>query len=159
MAEPPARLNSRSIILIEHMERTSSTFDPGKLLESHGFKRTPVRVQLLETLSNERLPLRIERLQERLPDADPATLYRALEALTEVGILERSDFQHGHAHYELRVGRPHHHHLICSGCGAIADVPATTREHLNQQALKATRGFARIDRHALEFYGLCAACD
>jgi Fur family ferric uptake transcriptional regulator len=132
--------------------------DATTVLQAYGFRRTSLRTKLIETLEHEPFPVRPEALQKQIPEADLVTLYRALEAFTDAGMLERSDFQHGHAHYELRVDRPHHHHAVCESCGKIEDIPAYDTPQLTASALRDARGFSSIDRHSLEFYGQCRAC-
>jgi len=94
------------------------------------------------------------KLQKNLGGAlNLATLYRALDALVVDGVVRRVDFRHGHAHYELAAERAHHHHLACTGCGAIEDVDCTLRPRLKKSSV-----FAAITDHAMEYFGLCKAC-
>jgi len=86
------------------------------------------------------------------------TLYRALEALREAGIVARVNLEHEHAHYELSAGRPHHHHAICRGCGHIEDIEMPHPASPESEAKRRAKGFARIDSHSLEFFGLCRDC-
>src|SRR3990167_2633608 len=93
------------------------------LLRKSGLRATSGRIQLLKTLAAEKKPITIDELKEKLGvDLDTVTLYRALEALKSARIVERMDLQHGHAHYELRAGRPHHHHAVCRLCGTVEDI-------------------------------------
>lgn len=55
-----------------------------------------------------------------LPDVSRQTVYDVLHALTEVGLLRRFQPSGSVARYETRVD--HHHHFVCRGCCAIADV-------------------------------------
>ncbi len=84
------------------------------------------------------------------------TLYRALEAFADAGLVRRVDLHHGHAHYELQ--KTHHHHLVCVNCGAIEDVAACAVEPMEKVALRSSRKFASIMSHDLEFFGTCTAC-
>ncbi len=131
----------------------------GDLLQAHGLRRTPARISLLKVLAAESRPVSVEYLQKKLKNTlDPVTLYRALEAFSKRGILVQFDFGHGHAHYELVHEKPHHHHAVCETCGKIEDVPAYDQTNLVSQALQKIPGFARLDRHSLEFYGQCVPC-
>jgi Fur family ferric uptake transcriptional regulator len=84
-----------------------------------------------------------------------ATLFRALDLLTELGIVERVDLPSGE-HAYVACARSHHHHVICSRCGrttevadhGLADVVA---------AMSRECGY-RIDTHRLELFGYCRHC-
>lgn len=48
-------------------------------------------------------------------------VYDVLRALTNAGLLRRTEPPGSAARYEARVGDDHHH-VVCRSCGAIADV-------------------------------------
>jgi len=85
-------------------------------------------------------------------------MYRALEALIEVGIVRQIDMQHAHAHYELVAGEKHHHHLICKHCSKVEDVESCDIADIECTVLKKSKSFASIQNHSLEFFGLCKKC-
>lgn len=129
------------------------------LLRENGLRATPGRIQVLETLSREKHPVTVDRLMRTLPQGtDTVTVYRTLEALHAAGLVERTDLQHGHAHYELRHGRPHHHHAVCRTCGVIEDIEIPHPAHPEKEAERVSRTFASIDAYALEFFGTCTRC-
>lgn len=133
--------------------------DFATLLRENGLRATPGRLALLTVLAKETRPRSVEDLLQALQgDMDKVTLYRALEALRDAGIVARVNLEHDHAHYELLVGRPHHHHAICRGCGHVEDIEVPHAPALEREAHKRTRGFSHIDRHSLEFFGLCRSC-
>ncbi len=126
-------------------------------LRTHGMRATEGRISLLKTLARQKKPISIEDLQHKLSERlDTATLYRALEALADARLVERVDLQHGHAHYELIPGRPHHHHAVCRSCGTIEDIELSHAPE--QEAARRTKQFSIIDTHRLEFFGLCSNC-
>jgi Fur family transcriptional regulator, ferric uptake regulator len=84
-----------------------------------------------------------------------ATLFRALDLLTELGVVERIDLTSGE-HAYVSCAPAHHHHLVCSRCGRTADVEdAGVAEAVAEIA---RRSGYRIDSHRLELYGLCRHC-
>ena len=84
-----------------------------------------------------------------------ATLFRALELLTELGVVERLDLPTGE-HAYVPCARAHHHHVICSRCGRTAEVDdCGVAEAVSEIARKS--GY-RIDSHRLELFGLCRHC-
>jgi len=135
------------------------TIDFPGLLRQSGLRATAGRIRLLEVLSAEELPVTIEKLKKKLVGhLDMVNLYRALEALREARIVDRMDLQHGHAHYELVVGRPHHHHAVCRSCGTIEDIEIPHAAKPEKEAECRAKKFSVIDSYTLEFFGLCINC-
>lgn len=85
-----------------------------------------------------------------------ATVFRALELFSSLGLVERVDLPGGdHAYVACETA--HHHHAICTSCGRSLDVDdAGLVEVL--AAIGRRSGF-RVTAHRLEIFGLCAACD
>jgi Fe2+ or Zn2+ uptake regulation protein len=84
-----------------------------------------------------------------------ATLFRALDLLAELGVVERVDLPNGE-HAYVPCARAHHHHVICSRCGRTTEVEdCGVSEAVGEIA---RRSGYRIDTHRLELYGLCAHC-
>jgi Fur family ferric uptake transcriptional regulator len=84
-----------------------------------------------------------------------ATIFRTLEVLLQMGVVERIDLPGG-AHAYVGCAPRHHHHAVCSGCGAVVDFD--DRELTSVVADVALRTGFRIDMHRLELFGLCPAC-
>jgi Fur family ferric uptake transcriptional regulator len=84
-----------------------------------------------------------------------ATLFRALELMIELGVVERLDLLSGEHAYVV-CAASHHHHVVCSVCGRTAEVDdqglADAVRRIEQQS-----GF-RIDTHRLEMFGRCRRC-
>src|SRR3954451_8427767 len=94
-------------------------------------------------------------VRERRLGIGRATVFRALDVLTELGVVERLDLPSGE-HAYVACEPTHHHHVVCSGCGRAVDVEdAGLGSVVN--AVEARTGY-RIDRHRLELFGLCPAC-
>ena len=84
-----------------------------------------------------------------------ATVFRTLELFTQLGVLERLDLPSGEHAYVACAPR-HHHHVVCSSCGAAAEIPELGLADVVRAAGDAT-GFD-ISEHRLELYGTCAQC-
>jgi Fe2+ or Zn2+ uptake regulation protein len=84
-----------------------------------------------------------------------ATLFRALDLLAELGVVERVDLPNGE-HAYVPCARAHHHHVICSRCGRTTEVEDCGVSEAVAEI--ARRSSYRIDTHRLELYGLCAHC-
>lgn len=134
--------------------------DSATLLREHGLKATPRRIYLLSLLARTKEPLGAHELKAlwKQDNADVVTLYRALEALADAGIVRRVNLRHGHTDYELSAQGEHHHHLVCTDCGVIEDVEIPAEKVLEKQALAHSSRFASLSEHALEFFGTCKAC-
>ena len=124
--------------------------------ERSSLRKTPERAAILAALTKATEPLSAEQLAVRVKKvAHTATVYRALGALVELGLVRRLTINPRVALYELNLD--HHHHIVCTGCGIIEDV------HREPQRLEATtlaqsKRFAAISTHSLEFFGLCKQC-
>ena len=84
-----------------------------------------------------------------------ATLFRALDLLTELRVVERLDLPSGE-HAYVPCARSHHHHVICSRCGRATEVEDSGVAEAVAEI--ARRSGYRIDSHRLELFGLCRHC-
>jgi len=126
-------------------------------LKKSGLKVTGSRLAILDIFKHAKKPLNVKNIAAKLPSfkADIVTIYRNIESLKLQNIVKEINFNKNEAYYEL--AGTHHHHVICESCGRIEDVPTCNITPLEKGIRKAA-GFARINRHSLEFFGLCANC-
>jgi Fe2+ or Zn2+ uptake regulation protein len=100
-----------------------------------------------------------EELWHELLQVDPqlgrATLFRAVDVLVDLGLLDRIELGDGTRRYRVCTSG-HHHHLICTRCHAIEEVDVCLPERALADA--ASRSGFRVDRHTLDLYGRCASC-
>ncbi len=94
---------------------------------------------------------------EREPAVGRATVFRAVEVLQELQLLDRIEFADGSHRFRFcHEAGQHHHHITCSSCGKISEVQtclsADQIAHVGR-----TADFA-IEGHRLEFFGRCANC-
>ncbi len=131
--------------------------DYKELLKLRNLKATPGRMELLRVLDASPTPLSITDMQHELKKLklDQATFYRMVNDLKEASVIREVHLEHNHAHYEL--GGDHHHHAICEQCGKIVDLSSCNIAGLETEVLKKAK-FKSINRHSLEFFGLCNAC-
>jgi Fur family ferric uptake transcriptional regulator len=88
------------------------------------------------------------------PDVHISTIYRNLEELELLGIIEHAHLGHGAASYHL-AALPHGH-FVCSDCGKTIEVPDTLFSPLARRA-KSVYGFT-IDPHHFAMIGRCEDC-
>ena len=88
-----------------------------------------------------------------------ATVYRALDLLSELGILVHIDFGDGCARYELNTADPtvhHHHHLICLKCKKVIEFEEDLLDDLEANIAK--KSDFQIVNHEVKFFGYCSEC-
>jgi len=129
-------------------------------LRQRGYKITPQRCAVLGViaLSREHLtPSAIyDKVHEEYPGIGLVTIYRTLEILTELGLVCEVHVGGNCRSYLVRRPVEHHHHLICSGCGAVVDFIGCDLSELEQK-LSRENNF-EIEDHLLEFLGRCQNC-
>jgi len=94
-------------------------------------------------------------VKERRLGIGRATVFRALDVLTELGVVERLDLPSGQ-HAYVACEASHHHHVVCSRCGRSVDIEDAGLTGV-VDAVEARTGY-RVDRHRLELFGLCPDC-
>ncbi len=132
-------------------------------LERRGVRYTRGRRLLVGALSDADGPRSAAELLVDLDRKVPlSSIYRSLAALEQAEVLTRHLGTKGVTRYELAEWLSgHHHHLVCTTCGAVDDV------HLSadaEQALDrlvsaiATKGGYDPSSHTLDIEGRCGRC-
>ena len=132
-------------------------------LQAQQYKLTPQREATLRVLlENEEDHLSAEDVfmlvKQKYPDIGLATVYRTLELLSELHVVEKMNFGDGVARYDLRNenNRHHHHHLICVQCHAVEEIMEDWLGPLEDR-LEREYNFTVLD-HRLDFHGVCRKC-
>ncbi len=84
-----------------------------------------------------------------------ATIFRSLELLSGLGVVERLDLPTGE-HAYVGCEPSHHHHVVCARCGRASDFDDADLTAV-VEAVGARTGY-RIDSHRLELFGVCPTC-
>ncbi len=137
-------------------------------LSGHATRWTAPRQAILDLLSQTEKHLSAKdlytALHKKYPGLGLTTVYRTLDLLVRMGLLNRLSFGTGESRYEFRAGKDkaHHHHLICIQCGTIIDYTDFVDEELElvkktEDSLAKKHDFKIMD-HNIEFYGLCPDC-
>ena len=132
--------------------------DENKLLKSVNLKSTKKRLLILSILNNTHSPLCPEEILDIASseiNLNLSTVYRALSALTEKGILLKENRSDGKAYYQIN-NQKHKHQLVCSLCQKVVTIHACPL-HKFESDLSESSGFT-ITGHNLEFYGICPDC-
>lgn len=127
---------------------------------NRNFRMTPARSALFEIFSGTTVPLTVAKITSALSDrninVNKTTVYRELNFFLKQGKITEVIINSGKKFYESTESE-HHHHLICSQCGDIRDV--ILENDLKEEEIKIKKGNGfKIQKHSLEFFGLCVNC-
>ena len=84
-----------------------------------------------------------------------ATVFRALDAFSELNVVERLDLPNGD-HAYVGCEPAHHHHVVCERCGRTTEIDDGGIRDI-VRAIERRTGY-RVDSHRLELFGRCPAC-
>lgn len=129
-------------------------------LSSKGLKITPTRRAVLRSLTGHHELLTIDELVQRCNQQDSriyhyVTVYRCLQKLEEVGLVQSTGFGDGLTRFELATHSHHHHHILCTRCQEIEPLDSCSISSLEKSIQEL--GYENIT-HRLEFFGTCPKC-
>ncbi|MGN0426130.1 MAG: Fur family transcriptional regulator [Acetatifactor sp.] len=137
-----------------------------RILKENGLKVTRQRLVVLEAISScpeEHLSADeiFALVKVDCPEIGLATVYRTIQLLSELHLIDRINFDDGYVRYEMgsafdREQKHHHHHLICSNCGKVISFQDDLLEELEEKIARTT-GFEVVD-HEVKLYGHCIDC-
>lgn len=95
-----------------------------------------------------------ERVRKKLPRISLATVYRNLEVLSELGVIQKIETSGRQKRFD---GNPQeHYHIRCIHCGKVDDIDVDEEGTINIPE-KSRHGFSVIG-YKIEFTGICPAC-
>ena len=137
-----------------------------QMLKEKGLKVTNQRLLVLEVLAHHKDQHMTaediyDQVKEDYPEIGLATIYRTVQLLLEMQLIDRINLDDGCVRYEIGdvlegEGKHHHHHLICRTCGKVLPFKDDLLDELELRIEEET-GFHVID-HELKFFGQCADC-
>jgi len=130
-------------------------------LADAGYRRGGARRELVTLMGEQRCALSALELEQALADGERrvsrASIYRILEELEEVNVVQRVDVGAGITRYEpLRHGRGHHHHLVCENCGRLE--PFSDEGLERAIARLSQRVPLEVSEHEVLLRGACEDC-
>ena len=137
-------------------------YDLLNAVEAQGIRLTAQRRALIETIQDATSHLDaaslLELARKRDPNIDRATVYRTIELLKRLGMVDELDLMHlnGEKHYYEVKTQKDHLHLACFECGAIEEFASPTFERLKREI--AEKNDFEIQVMRLEVGGLCKRC-
>jgi Fe2+ or Zn2+ uptake regulation protein len=131
-------------------------------LSAVGQRLTPKRATIVDVLARATRPLTIPEILAAGTELAQSSVYRNLVVLEEAGVVHRIVTSDEFARFELDEELTgHHHHLICTRCGTVEDVPAEAGlEDLLAETVStidSLTGF-RTSAHRIDLVGLCSNC-
>lgn len=143
--------------------KESRPLDLKELLREKGLKLTTQRRNILEVMQKhqgEHLTAEeiYELVKEECPEIGLATVYRTVQLLLEMKIIEKLNLDDGFIRYEIgkNSNEHHHHHLICNQCGKVFEVEDDLLDPLEEQISKQFN--FKVTDHKVKFYGVCETC-
>jgi Fur family ferric uptake transcriptional regulator len=128
-------------------------------LRAHGLRWTPQRRTLVEVLSRTDGHITGSELVERCREVDPATIpstvYRTLDVLEQLGMVQHAHGVDGREEFHV-LPEATHGHLHCSGCGRSWEIDAD-EGHEIVRSLERRRSFA-VDLSHVTIVGRCGDC-
>lgn len=133
-----------------------------EMLAANEQRYTSGRRSLVEALASAVRPLTIADIMAAAPSLPQSSAYRNLSVLEEAGVVHRVVTNEEFARYELAEGlTEHHHHLVCTSCGAIEDIdiPGALERNIEKSvtALARASDYSGVS-HRLDLMGLCPNC-
>lgn len=124
-------------------------------LEDRGLRRTNARTAVINCIEQAPGAFTAEQLCRDLPGVGRATVYRTIRHLVDAGALCKLPILDGAPMY--RIARiEHHHHTICSRCGAVGEFRHSTVERVMRSLEKEIEG--GIIGHRMEIFITCSTC-
>ncbi|MGO9108025.1 MAG: transcriptional repressor [Thermoguttaceae bacterium] len=114
-----------------------------------------VILEELQAVTSHPTALELHQLvRRRLPRVSLGTVYRNLDLLTRMGVIEKLEHSGGEARFDANTAE--HDHLRCVCCGRVDDV-MTPPLDLARPEDHDLRGYEVIG-HRLEYIGICPCC-
>jgi Fur family peroxide stress response transcriptional regulator len=125
----------------------------------HGLSVTHQRLAIFEALLETRTThpsaeTIYRRVRERHPTVSFNTIYKNLEMLEQLGVVQKVNLLHSGARYDMPE-QPHHH-FVCRRCQNIIDIFDPSFRELRKPAVEESS--FHIDEWTIQWTGLCADC-
>ncbi len=131
--------------------------DVVQILKSKGLRVTPQRfavyANLLARTDHPTAEQILADLNRDAPMSSQATVYSALQAMREAGLVREVLLEEGISRYDANTDS--HHHFRCQSCGAIEDIAWDTFQDLNLNRL---RPGLKPESYEVTVHGVCDRC-
>jgi len=128
-------------------------------LRKAGYRLTPQRVAVWEAVRRGGRHRTAEEIaaevQQTLPEVNVSTVYRTLELLVGLELVQETRLAGVATYYEV-APEPVHHHYVCTRCGAVGHFADALLDPLRKE-LTDSDGFS-VSEARLTVFGLCRKC-
>jgi Fur family ferric uptake transcriptional regulator len=126
-----------------------------------GYHRGGARLAVIELLARQDCAMTAIQIDDRLratrQPIGRASVYRTLEQLEELKLVQRLEMGRGMASYErIEPGGEHHHHVVCERCGRVEQFEDPGLERAIGR-LEDRVGF-EVSEHEVVLRGRCPRC-
>jgi Fur family transcriptional regulator, ferric uptake regulator len=130
-------------------------------LSAAGYRRGGARRAILELLDEQSCALSAIEIEDALlvrkREVSRASVYRVMDELEEIGLVQRVEIGQGMVRYEpVREGPGHHHHLVCDHCGRLEPFTDDGLERAIRRL--SDRLPLRVSEHEIVIHGACETC-
>ena len=125
-------------------------------LSRAGYRSGGARRQVVELLAGEGCALTALEIDRRLNSVGRASVYRTLDQLEQLHLIQRVEIGGDAAGYERIDPDEHHHHLVCESCGRLVPFSSEDLEEAIE-AIGRRAGF-QIAAHDVVLRGACERC-
>lgn len=130
-----------------------------KALNTAGMRVTNQRALIMEIIRQGKGHLDADeiyrRARQRVPRLSLSTVYRTLQMLKKLDLVEELHFDEEHHHYEVKPSAEHHH-LICLGCGRVIEFHYPLSRYIKGNVPEA-KGFDIVATE-VRMRGYCSKC-
>ena len=121
-----------------------------------GLRRSSPRQRVIDLLAGQDCAITALDMDARLEGVGRATVYRAIEQLEELGLVQKVDLGGSAFGYEkVDPSGHHHHHIVCDECGLVQPFEDETLEKAIHEVRQS--GFT-IKTHEITLHGRCRDC-
>lgn len=125
-------------------------------LSRAGYRSGGARRQVVELLASEGCALTALEIDRRLDSVGRASVYRTLDQLEQLHLIQRVEIGGDAAGYERIDPDEHHHHLVCERCGRLTPFSSENLEEAIE-AIGRRAGF-QVAAHDVVLRGACERC-
>ncbi|MFC2072504.1 Fur family transcriptional regulator [Chloroflexota bacterium] len=139
--------------------KSRATDDTRQALNVPGVRVTNQRTLILEVIRQGQGHLDADEVyrqaRKKQPRLSLSTVYRNLQTLKRLGLVEEVHFDETHHHYEMKPSMEHHH-LVCLGCGRVIEFNYQLTRLVKRNVTEA-KGF-EITGSEVRVTGYCSTC-
>jgi len=128
-----------------------------KTLDRAGMRVTSQRARIIDIIRQGHFDAdeiyRQAKVKE--PRLSLSTVYRTLQKLKKLGLVEELHFDEGHHHYETKP-TAEHYHLVCLGCGRVIELRQPLSDFIKKNVSEA-KDFDVVETE-VRVTGYCVKC-